>query len=141
MNRLIIIFITLIISIGCNGDYDKDLGDNYHLVKTNACCIFIFNKKVEATKVGNVTYYDNRIIKPMVQKIWYNNQVIIGYKVKNECCFLADYEVENPDGYFIVNKKTQKIIDGLDKTTFLSTLKKYHVNIKTLIFDGFFSRP
>jgi len=136
MNRLIIFFIILIISNGCNGDYDKDLGANYRLLKTNACCIFIFNEEIEATKVGHMTYYDTSVIKPMVKKIWHNNEIIIGYKEKNECCFLAEYEKENPNGYFIINKRTQNITDGLDKKTFLSALKKYHITINDIMFEN-----
>jgi len=136
MNKLIVTFIILIIYNGCNSDYDKNMGDNYRLIKTNACCIYIFNEEIQATKIGNITYYDNRIIKPMIKKIWYNNEIIIGYKEKNECCFLDDYEKENPNGYFIINKKNQEIIDGLDRKTFLDTLKKYHIKINDITFES-----
>ena len=72
---------------GANGDYSVDLGDGYSLERTNACCVFIYSKKVPPLQNGNIVTYDNRIIKPLVTELYVNEDEIIGYKKKNTCCY------------------------------------------------------
>lgn len=113
-NHLFLIFIFL---FGCNGDYSKNLGEGYTLERTDSCCIFIFNNHVKPTKVGDSILYDNRVVKPLIKKLYIDNEKIIGYKVSNQCCYLTEFETKNQikNGYFILYKKNGYIDDGLDE--------------------------
>lgn len=129
MNK-INLFLLLLLIAGC--DYKKNLGDNYELVKTNGCCIFIFDKKARYKTRNKLTFRDNRIVQSLVSKSWHNKQIIVGLKEKNICCYLDKYEKENPNGYFIIDKKKRTLYDGLNKKDFLNLLKQYSVEFNKI---------
>lgn len=117
MKQKIFLFLIFIFLFGCGGDYSKNLGKGYTLERTNACCIFIFNKNVQPVKVGDTILYDNRIVKPLVKKLYIDKERIVGYKVDNQCCYLTEYEKRNQikNGYFVLYKKSGYMRDGLDE--------------------------
>jgi len=117
MKQNILLFLILIFIFGCSGDYSKNLGGGYTLERTNSCCIFIFNKNIQPERVGNTMLYDNRVVKPLIKKLYIDKEKIVGYKVSNQCCYLTEYETRNQikNGYFILYKKSGYIRDGLDE--------------------------
>ncbi len=118
--KLLLFFISFFL-FGCNGDYSKNLGGGYTLERTNSCCIFILNKNVKPKKVGKSKIYDNRVIKPLIKKLYIDKEKIVGYKVNNQCCYLTEHEKRNQikNGYFILYKKSGFIYDGLDEKKLL----------------------
>lgn len=128
--KKILLFLLLVFINGCNGDYSKELGKDYILERTNACCIFIYKKDVNPTKIGKSIYYDNRIIKPMIKRLYINQEHIVGYKANNNCCYLSKFEKEHdtPNGYFIIYKNNGKTISGLDK----KELIEYDIKLKSM---------
>ena len=117
IKQKILLFLIFIFIFGCNGDYSKNLGGGYTLERTNACCIFIFNKNVQPVTIGNTTVHDTQVVKPLVKKIYIDKEKIVGYKVNNQCCYLDEYEKRNQtkNGYFVLYKKSGYIRDGLDE--------------------------
>jgi len=118
MRKIFFLSLLAIIVAGCGlGDYTKNLGNGYTLEKTNSCCVFIFKKNVAPKQNSNVIVFDNRVIKPLVKELFFDNEKIVGLKVENECCFLSGDEKKNntKNGYFIIYKKKDFITDGLTK--------------------------
>ena len=128
--NITLIIVLSILNLGCNGDYDEDLGNGYHLVRTNACCIFVFKQDVNPIIIGNKTIYDTRIVKPVVKELYIDDKYIVGLKISNECCYLDVYEKKHntPNGYFIINKKSGEVMTGLKK----EDLKRYGININKM---------
>jgi hypothetical protein len=131
----LIFFVFFIFFVAYSGDYSKQLGGGYTIERTNACCIYISNENAPWIEKGNLTYREYRIIKPKVKKIWFNNKIIVGYKEKNECCYLSKEEVENPDGYFILDKHGNTFWDGLSKSAFEKKLNKYSLKLEVIDFN------
>lgn len=131
IQRKLLALLLLVFIIGCTRDYTKKLGKDYILEKTNTCCIFILKKNVKPAKEGNIIFYDTRVIKPKIKELYINNSYIVGLKVSNKCCYLTEYEKRHntPNGYFIINKNSEKIISGLKKVE----LKKYKIQLGKMI--------
>jgi len=117
MKQKVLLFLIFIFLFGCSGDYSKKLGGGYTLERTNSCCIFIFKKNTQPVKVGNTILYDNRVVKPLIKKLYIDKEKVVGYKISNQCCYLSEYEKRNQikNGYFVLYKKSGYISDGLDE--------------------------
>jgi hypothetical protein len=101
MNRAFIMLAMLAVLTGCSGG-DEQLGDGYMFVKTDSHNHYIV-KGPSSTVDSNVAEYQ------------VTENFVLGLRTKPERPEVGKYRVSNAYGYFVLDKRTGDLEEGLSR--------------------------
>jgi hypothetical protein len=106
----LVAIIGVLLLVSCSGDYVKELGNGYALARTNRYNHSIIKEFVMVVDT-NITVYA------------FNDKYVFGRREKPQLFDVDEKLVSDKYGYFVLDKNTGILVEGLTKEEFIAKAK------------------